>query len=550
MKRVEGQINDKEELAKQVLMWISCAKRPLRTLELQHALAVEVGDSELDDDNIPQVEDMVSVCAGLVTVDEESGIIRLVHYTTQEYFERTQNLWFSNADSDIVKICVTYLLFDVFASEYSDEEDRNSPCALYKYAAAYWGHHARKVSTLLPEVMEFLNNTLFTYTSAQEIDFLFTNSFLHYEFKGLELAAYFGLENAVITLLNNEAEIDRLPNSNVGLSLVLAAVEGHEAIVRLLVKAGVKISSMNQHLKWYVAVNGHTNMLKLLIDAGAQCDSKDPFGKSSLHWAAQFDQNALIDHVIDSYSIDVNVRDDLGETPLMDAAKNGHGATVKRLLERGADADWKDEDGWTPLLHATWNKQVDVVKILLASSVNPNATDKIGRTAFFYAILRGSAKILEILIADDRIKRDSKDQYGMTPLTITVIQKWQEVMELLLATSNVNPDSQDYFGRTLLWWARRCRNDHAERLLLDYSERKCITLNNHNLPVTNFLPTIGMIVLNCEVCTLGISKGTVWYSCEFCHCRLSLSFSICSECKAVGAHCLDSSHVFSRRICW
>jgi hypothetical protein len=34
---------------------------------------------------------MVSVCAGLVTIDEESNIIRLVHHTTQEYFERSQN---------------------------------------------------------------------------------------------------------------------------------------------------------------------------------------------------------------------------------------------------------------------------------------------------------------------------------------------------------------------------------------------------------------------------------------------------------------------------
>jgi hypothetical protein len=62
--------------------------------ELQHALAVEVGEAELDEENLPEIEDIVSVCAGLVTIDEESGIIRLVHYTTQEYFERTQRQWF------------------------------------------------------------------------------------------------------------------------------------------------------------------------------------------------------------------------------------------------------------------------------------------------------------------------------------------------------------------------------------------------------------------------------------------------------------------------
>jgi hypothetical protein len=57
---------------------------------------------------------MVYVCAGLVTVDEESNIIRLVHYTTQECFERTQNDWFPNAETDVTIICVTYLSFRVF----------------------------------------------------------------------------------------------------------------------------------------------------------------------------------------------------------------------------------------------------------------------------------------------------------------------------------------------------------------------------------------------------------------------------------------------------
>jgi len=90
MERIEGQLSDQEELAKQVLSWITCAKRPLTVSELQHALAVEVSEVELDEDNISSIDDIVSVCAGLVTVDEESRIIRLVHYTTQEYFERTQ----------------------------------------------------------------------------------------------------------------------------------------------------------------------------------------------------------------------------------------------------------------------------------------------------------------------------------------------------------------------------------------------------------------------------------------------------------------------------
>jgi hypothetical protein len=113
---------------------------------------VEVGESALDEDNLPQIEDMVSVCAGLVTVDDESHIIRLVHYTTQEYFERMQKDWSPNAETEITTTCVTYLSFNVFDSGFcqTDEEfeERLWSNPLYNYAAHNWGCHARKALTL------------------------------------------------------------------------------------------------------------------------------------------------------------------------------------------------------------------------------------------------------------------------------------------------------------------------------------------------------------------------------------------------------------------
>jgi len=81
MERFNSQLIDQAELAKQVLSWITCAKRPLAALELQHALAVEISESQLDEENLPAIEGMISVCAGLVMIDTESDIIQLVHYT-------------------------------------------------------------------------------------------------------------------------------------------------------------------------------------------------------------------------------------------------------------------------------------------------------------------------------------------------------------------------------------------------------------------------------------------------------------------------------------
>ena len=81
-------------------------------------------------------------------MDEESGVIRLVHYTTQEYFQRTQSRWFPAAEKDITISCTTYLSFNIFAagSCLTDDafEERLQSSPLYKYAACNWGHHARK----------------------------------------------------------------------------------------------------------------------------------------------------------------------------------------------------------------------------------------------------------------------------------------------------------------------------------------------------------------------------------------------------------------------
>ncbi|KAF2022862.1 hypothetical protein EK21DRAFT_82167, partial [Setomelanomma holmii] len=85
------------------------AKRPLTTAEICCALAVESDEAELDPEHKTDVEDLVSVCAGLVVVDQESAVIRLVHYTTQEYFERTSSYFHPAAQLLIAETCLTYL---------------------------------------------------------------------------------------------------------------------------------------------------------------------------------------------------------------------------------------------------------------------------------------------------------------------------------------------------------------------------------------------------------------------------------------------------------
>jgi hypothetical protein len=118
MEKIEGQVADSQEFARQVLAWIIYIRRFLIILEFRYAFTVEIGESELGKENFPEMENTISVCADLITVDKENDIIRLVYYITQEYFERIWIFCFPDMQRDITTICIIYLFFDIFGTGF------------------------------------------------------------------------------------------------------------------------------------------------------------------------------------------------------------------------------------------------------------------------------------------------------------------------------------------------------------------------------------------------------------------------------------------------
>lgn len=307
MERINGQMSGFRDLAMKVLAWITCAKRPLTTSELQHALGVEIGESELDEDNLPQLEDIVSVCAGLITIDEESSIIRLVHYSTQEYFQRTQSQWFPNAEIDIATICVTYLSFDIFESGFcesdSEFEERLQSNKFYDYAAHKWGHHSRKASNVCQEVIDFLKSERKSEAASQGL-----LAFKRYpedsyyslraprQMSGLHLAAYFGLHAVINTIISFGQSVN-LKNSLGRMPLVYAAGGRYEAVVKLLLEKGAELEPKERYNftpLLSATVNGHEAVVKLLLEKGAELEIKNSFGCTPVSYAAEYGHEAVI----------------------------------------------------------------------------------------------------------------------------------------------------------------------------------------------------------------------------------------------------------------
>ncbi|KAL8820153.1 MAG: hypothetical protein Q9223_001570 [Gallowayella weberi] len=145
-----------------------CATRPLKLNEMQTALSIRPGDTFLDPEAIPKAESFVSTCCGLVVVEDESTIVRLVHYTTEEYFKRELQCYRDQAAHQYVcGVLITYLSFPGFTisalKEWLREEEYRKPkleheirlqwhgkdyvsinkCSLAEYAASNWDYHTR-----------------------------------------------------------------------------------------------------------------------------------------------------------------------------------------------------------------------------------------------------------------------------------------------------------------------------------------------------------------------------------------------------------------------
>src|SRR5437660_4967982 len=83
--RKMAQDEEKTKLVIAALTWVCYSERPLQMDELCHALAVEIGTTDFDPDNVPSISTLLACCQGLITVDEEVSAVRLIHLTVQEY---------------------------------------------------------------------------------------------------------------------------------------------------------------------------------------------------------------------------------------------------------------------------------------------------------------------------------------------------------------------------------------------------------------------------------------------------------------------------------
>ncbi|KAI9773868.1 MAG: hypothetical protein M1840_006094 [Geoglossum simile] len=495
IERIQGQVTDQEELAKQVLSWIVCARRPLTTAELQHALGVEVGELELDEDNLPQIEDMVSVCAGLVTVDEESGIIRLVHYTTQEFFERTQKQWFPNAEDNIAEICVTYLSFHTFKygvfpvsleailpdcdrsrKRKSDAKEYSEKYPFLGYAANDWTTHVRRCSKraeLLASSLQLCDVHSNTFKSWFEVYWMEKWDDCS-DWSALMVASNFGLDLVANQLLQAGAGV-RAEDNYHRTALLRAAENGHHDIVQLLLSHGAQVTDEDHYRGgkplYLAARGGHRDIVQLLMHHDADIGDYGSWNhESAVHVAAENGHLEIVRDLLDFY-VDVDIWAITSETPLHSAKTR---EVIKVLVEEyDADVNAMNYSGRTPLHYAIEDGNEELVRFFIGqdAEINTQASfdmlnyeddeEDYGGTALHCAAVAGNIGVMQILLHHSP-DLHIRDVYGRTALHKAAMNGHEATVKLLLE-SGAKAHSKDNKGLTPLCYAAR----HGHRMVME-----------------------------------------------------------------------------------
>jgi len=463
LERIKAQKGGRSRLGISALMWISNSERPLRTSELCHALGVRIGSTDLDVEGVPTIRTLIGCSLGLITVEASSSVVRLVHFTLQEYLSSNPSL-FQSPHSMIAEVCLTYLNFRC-VRELSPTLLSAPPIVPFVgYASCYWGRHMGKEKTESATQLALLLLVRYEEHVASRLLLLHyykygcwdnpnDKRFMPQGFTGLHGAAFHGIGEIVPALsATKEWSINERDN-NGRTALLWAAIRGHEDVVKQLLELkniDPKAEDTEYSLTplWWAVEGRHEGVVRMLLER-KEVNPNTPnteYGQTPLLWAARRRYEGIARMLLEREEINPNIADTLwGRTPLWWAAERGHGGIVRMLLEQ--------ED------------------------INPNIGDTLyDRTPLWWAPERGHEGIVRMLLERERIDTNLVDtSWGQTLLWWAAQRGYERVARMLLERVDINPNTTDTeCGRTPLQWAAECGHVGIVKLLL---QRGDIDLN-------------------------------------------------------------------------
>ena len=189
-----------------------------------------------------------------------------------------------------------------------------------------------------------------------------------------------------------------------------AAAAGDIEAARLLIDTGFKVNQGDAAYKTplaYATASGRTEMADFLASRGALPEDR---AAKVLDAAANGD-GATVRRLVQE-GVDPNTSQGWGQTLLHYAAGAGDRETAELLLGKGSDVNARNQAGETPLHVAAHRNQAELIRLLMSKGADVDAKSRAGYTALDYARegdRQEAAKALEGLNAQRRTPREQEE---------------------------------------------------------------------------------------------------------------------------------------------
>ncbi|KAI0153861.1 ankyrin repeat-containing domain protein [Pestalotiopsis sp. NC0098] len=389
----------RSRLALLAIQWVKCAFRPLQLRELVEALAVRPGDHCLDATGMVSPETIINSTLGLLVLDTESKVVRLVHDSLREYLDRHESKIFEAPHRHTLTVLNTYLSFEIFHSarwrsgiqSWVDIGILKKDYQLLEYACNYWYRH---------------------FDAAGPI--------------ALPLGLHTADRVSASTLLLRVS-----PNTNKNIvgsglsSLHVALLWGSTVLVEEIIRTTIPADFENMSKKHLTPLHlaarlNETPCARLLVQAGHRLDQKDREGRTPIHEAASHGSSAVLSFMLESSNESDGIQrmvdgvDNQRITPLHLALIECHAVSVEILLRHKADVNAQTHSGQTPAQLAILYCPA-VVELLISSGAGFTSISKDGRSALHCVCQSGKiTPALQAMLqhADPNLR----DKSGSTPL--------------------------------------------------------------------------------------------------------------------------------------
>jgi hypothetical protein len=352
------------------LKWTLCSFRPLTLAELTYAISIQADGSLMK--NIQ--EGMILLFCSNFLLEGSGGIVRFAHLSVKHYLERKEPPDYSSleAHTQAATMCLFFRnsphYHEITSSTLELSYRVNSSLAksFSSYVKTYWARHCREAKQNA-EVIEHEDSG-------------------HHERPNgdIDLASYLPRDSQEEEFFNSTSQL-RLSAQN---SDLINQVQ--KLIDQFQPKASVKGIQKGTNpppcmLRDAIRL-GDEETVEGLIAADVDVNARDEFGNTILHEAVRWNRLRILERLID-VEANLNAQNFNGDSPLHFAAFWGFGEVLQALISTGAERSARNQRGETALHIAVIQKHKEIVRILLVAGVDKNTTDNWGNTPLHYARL-------------------------------------------------------------------------------------------------------------------------------------------------------------------